>query len=518
VLPDSSREHFVRHPTFGGRGLFPNLGVDLDGPYRTDSQFYLGFNGPVITVDYREFGARYKGVVTPSHSFIATYDERFAPSLPSWFHAFSDFGETWYGGGTQYWRAYSTISRIVDTHTELSCIVETNLSLQAPYYGYPDAHYSWKYKLAFNLYAIRASFGYYDAGLDGQLFAFIGDSSAEQLVSLDFLLKSCDLGYDVNDDDIFLSLTPSFPKPGSDHPATKRTAKTYTGPDEAVVQFRGFIDSVWDDVVPSACFSAVDAVADVEHGTTTDVLQTLYKLPQYEAMIPKVGEAIKVLGDLVHRDLSLSTLKEIIDIASATVLQASFQWRPLLDLLLIQLPKMVASVRATFTGSSLVVGRGKFAFHMPAKTFLRNEVSLLTRTKIVLDISTRALVSNLMGFDALGIFPKVSNLWDLIPFSFIANWFTGVGAGIRRLEYASALLTIPAYYVHSYTISSPFTLEELEEWNLMSDSRDPLSLRVHYRDLSLYAPLPRDSRFGFGIPTRLPPLGTVASLLWQLFL
>jgi hypothetical protein len=121
-----------------------------------------------------------------------------------------------------------------------------------------------------------------------------------------------------------------------------------------------------------------------------------------------------------------------------------------------------------------------------------------------------------MGFDACGILPKPSNLWDLVPFSFIANWITGVGANIRRLEYIAVLATIPAYYVHSYTIASPFTLDELQGWNLGSESVAPLTFKIYYRDVSLYVPLMRDTEFGFALPSSVPPLAVIGSLLYQL--
>jgi hypothetical protein len=233
-------------------------------------------------------------------------------------------------------------------------------------------------------------------------------------------------------------------------------------------------------------------------------------------MMPKIAEAIDVLGDIVSKRVNLLTVKEILDLASATMLQGSFQWRPFLQLLTVELPKILASLAVLRSSAQPVVGRGVFKWDFPTGTFARSSSHLMTRSKIVLDVSARALASSLLGYDALGILPKVSNLWDLVPFSFVANWFTGIGASIKRAEYSAFLGTIPAYYVHSYAISSPFEDSELTKWNLVSNRNDPLSLRLYYRDVSLFVPLPRDSRFGFGIPTNLPPVGVVSALLYQL--
>jgi hypothetical protein len=112
--------------------------------------------------------------------------------------------------------------------------------------------------------------------------------------------------------------------------------------------------------------------------------------------------------------------------------------------------------------------------------------------------------------------PKPSNIWDLIPFTFVVNWFTGVGAAMRRAEYSVLMATIPAYYVHTYTIRSPLEPDELRKWSLRSSGVDRAYLRLYYRDVSLFTPAVRDSRFAFGMPTQLPPMGTLGSLLWQL--
>jgi len=130
-------------------------------------------------------------------------------------------------------------------------------------------------------------------------------------------------------------------------------------------------------------------------------------------------------------------------------------------------------------------------------------------------LSSYGLLSSLLQLDGLGIMPKPSNLWDLMPFSFVLNWLTGVGTAMRRAEYMTCMATIPAYYVHSYTLTSPFTTDELASWRTATSTDGQLSLKLFYRDISLFSPAPRDSMFGFGIPRSLPPLGTVAALLWQ---
>jgi hypothetical protein len=133
-----------------------------------------------------------------------------------------------------------------------------------------------------------------------------------------------------------------------------------------------------------------------------------------------------------------------------------------------------------------------------------------------MDASPSGLLSAAVGLDALGLLPKASNLWDLLPFTFVVNWFTGVGEAIRRAEYAMFLATIPAYYVHSYTLSSPLSDDELDLLKMSSSISEPACLRVYVRDVTKRPPFPRDTRLGFGLPSGIPSLGSLGSLLYQL--
>jgi hypothetical protein len=268
-------------------------------------------------------------------------------------------------------------------------------------------------------------------------------------------------------------------------------------------------------IAPSSCFSAVDAFLDAESDIGVDSLQNLYKIPQIASAIPQLKEGIDLLSRLLRRDLSLVTLKELLDLVTSTHLQANFQWLPYYRLFIVYLPQMISTLRSARHTSKRLVGYGSFSFDL-SNCFGRESVHLVTRSKIVLDESLLGLLSTLIDFDVLGIVPKASNLWDLIPFSFVANWFTGVGASIKRAEYSALIATVPAYFVHTYTLSSPLHRDELTSLQMVNAASEPSSLRIFRRDVTTYPPVPRDSKFGFGIPTKFPPLGTLASLLYQL--
>lgn len=284
----------------------------------------------------------------------------------------------------------------------------------------------------------------------------------------------------------------------------------------ALNSFKQAIDDSWDDIVPSSAFSTVDAFKQMTGSLDNNVLQTIAKIPEISSALPDIRAAISILGDLVSRDLSVATIRDILDLASSTVLQGNFQWRPYYELLTKYLPQILSTLSSMSELRHLEVGYGSYTFELFNKLG-RQEVTLHTRSKIVMDASTSGLASAALAIDSFGLLPKVSRAWDLVPFTFVVNWFTGIGKAIERAEYSLLLATIPAFYIHSYSLTSPLTEDELESLKVTSVGSEPASLKVYYRDISVYTPFPRDSRFGFGLPQGYPNSGILGSLLYQLF-
>lgn len=262
--------------------------------------------------------------------------------------------------------------------------------------------------------------------------------------------------------------------------------------------------------------STVDSVNDMQRGTSSDVLQTLAKLPDAASMIPKIREFIAVCEDIRHRRFNISTLKDLAGLAATTNLQSNFQWQPFQRFLTDQLPEVVRGISEGWTRSPYVVGRGKYSYVFNEGLLGYPSARLTARSKIVVDTSISSVFATVLGLDGLGIMPKPSNLWDLIPFSFVVNWMTGVGASIRNAENGLFLMVFPTYGVHTLTIEASLTTKDLDTLKLSSDPLDPFSLRWYHRDVSLYIPLPTSGKYPFGLPTGSPSITLIASLLYSL--
>lgn len=281
-----------------------------------------------------------------------------------------------------------------------------------------------------------------------------------------------------------------------------------------LVYFKREIQKQWLDISASAIFSAVAAFQDLEGSLDVNILQNLQKLPLLAEAIPDIKRLVNVVKSL-RQGVAPKSLKDLMDALTSEELRYSFMIRPYGKVVNEYLPQLAAFVGELDSGF-VRSGYGSFSTQLPQGSLGRESVHLTTRTKVVMDCSLKGLLSTICGLDAIGLLPKMSNLADLYPLSFVLNWFTGTLSSMRRAETAILMIDLPAYYVITYLITSPFTSSEMETYKLSNTSDDPLSMRVFVRDVTDVAPLPRDSRFGFGQPSGLPPLGTLGSLLWQL--
>lgn len=281
--------------------------------------------------------------------------------------------------------------------------------------------------------------------------------------------------------------------------------------------FSDAITENWSHIIPSATFSTVDAIGKMEGSVNNNVLQTVVKIPDIVSALPRIGEAVRILGKLTARDLDGATLRDIFDLATSTHLQASFQWRPYYQLFTELWPKMALLLPSMLRDKHLTVGYGSFTFTIN-DDLGRERVTLVTRSKVVVDVTLSGLWSAGLTADALGLLPRLSRVWDLLPFTFVVNWFTGVGRILAGMESTGIQALAPSSYVHSYTLTSPFTEAELDALKASSTGSVPAGLKVYVRDKTHHPPFPRFSRFPFGVPTEFPSSGLIGSLLYQLFL
>lgn len=278
--------------------------------------------------------------------------------------------------------------------------------------------------------------------------------------------------------------------------------------------FRSWIERNLRDIRPASALSTADAMSDLQRSPNTDVLQNLVKVKDISSQIPRIMELVQIVRKLANRDLS--SIRDIIDFLTSLRLQYGFQWRPEFELLIEILPQLPGALLAFSQSAETLIGRGKYEYD-----FLDSECyracHLVVRTKIVASSDISSSLATYLRADSLGILPTPANIWDIIPFSFVVNWFTNMGKRIRQLgQMANFWLLDPIVIVHTYTFTSYYTSDELDAMSCRSlAGADRPYMKVHIREVSSLVSFPCTSRFDFQRITNSPEWTIVGSLLWQ---
>lgn len=109
------------------------------------------------------------------------------------------------------------------------------------------------------------------------------------------------------------------------------------------------------------------------------------------------------------------------------------------------------------------------------------------RIKIATAADELVFSSILRGFDNVGLFPSYENVWDLIPFSFVVDWFVDVGNFLEDYDNLLRLDRLNVKYVtmskkttSTQTISSPET-----------GANGTMSLVQYHRWVTRQCPVPK---------------------------
>lgn len=197
-----------------------------------------------------------------------------------------------------------------------------------------------------------------------------------------------------------------------------------------------------------------------------NMIAFLADLKNPRAMIPKLRNLSK-LKDLADGYLSVEygLLPTIDDLKS--IVEAFQRSRPYLD------KNGFKTYNAVHT--------------IPASNSLAT-LSITQRIKLAISDMDEGMHSLANSLDNAGFFPTFENLWDLIPYSFVIDWFVNVGDILERIDTRLRLARLPIKYV---TTSTKFvtTLKALPE-NFTRGLHGSLSLVQYSRGTSDRCPVP----------------------------
>lgn len=132
---------------------------------------------------------------------------------------------------------------------------------------------------------------------------------------------------------------------------------------------------------------------------------------------------------------------------------------------------------------------GKFTW--PCNTAglgMRGEVKLTTRTKMVIKNDASGLFAILLTLNQVGLLPTLARIWDLVPFSFVLDWFTGLG---DRFEYIDNAVLRHGMNLSHYVHTFEYTFEANDgshPYSQFANVEEPRWI-VYRRETSLFHPV-----------------------------
>lgn len=296
-------------------------------------------------------------------------------------------------------------------------------------------------------------------------------------------------------------------------------------PSQCLSDFGHEVYQARDDCYALCAVSAKDAIDNMFSTLESQHFETLSELDDLFSIVSTTQFLQSVLK--VRKDPRRSMLK-IMDLLTDATLVYSFGIAPTISDAK-DVAAKASSLRANFSELGKVrVGNGTKTYDLAydSQRFPVFEkfpgAKVTARSKVVLRMEPDSYLSALLPVRAIGLLPSLSGIWDVIPFSFLIDWFTRTGAALDLADTTAMFMVLDCMLVvNSITITYPFSSEDSEEYHFtIEDKAGPDSRGSGYRFYDRFV----TKNPVLPVPTRLPILGDVGipnysvatSLLWKL--
>jgi hypothetical protein len=246
-------------------------------------------------------------------------------------------------------------------------------------------------------------------------------------------------------------------------------------------------------------------------------LEVLKELPELPALIPDVLSLVRILTMAKSSSLIRTGLK-LGDWITKFNLQYNFGIAP--DVSVLQELNRVGPslLRLIDRGDEVesVTEYGTFHFPFHDDESWGSGSKLITRTKVNLTYPPKPVWNAIIGLYGVRLAPSLQNIWELIPGSFVVDWFTNMSARYKHVDLSLMQLAFKFnYFEHSYTIVSGLSdVNDVWEWLDSSESR--LQAKYYVRDISFTVPQLAESTYDYLRVQGSPNSGILGSLLYQI--
>lgn len=146
-------------------------------------------------------------------------------------------------------------------------------------------------------------------------------------------------------------------------------------------------------------------------------------------------------------------------------------------------------------------------------------VRLEARSKIRCSVLPDSYLTAVLPVRSLGLLPSLSNLWDLLPFSFVVDWFTHNGDNLDDIDSSAIMLALEINIsVHSIAICYDFNSDDEKDF-LFHISSDGPTKTAGYKTYCRYVldtlPMLGPTRLSLHGVAGVPDWTLAASLLYK---
>lgn len=287
-------------------------------------------------------------------------------------------------------------------------------------------------------------------------------------------------------------------------------------------EFRNRLSSYLPDLYASVFYSTQDAFDRHFESLQTNHLEALSDLRDIRSILGPLGDLGQLVRHLKQAKFGKS-VKAFIDLITDVKLLYEFGLRPTVTDIN-DIRENGRRIMSLYAGRSLFDEQtinGKFVYPIPDEMIPGIKgATLIARSKVRLSLSENSLLTLLLPVRAAGLLPSLGAIWDLVPFSFVVDWVTNLGARFDSVDTNAMLLAFDVpLSVHSITIVYPFSDDFLDfacfEVQSTADGNDA-GLKLYLRSLMTGVPHLIPTRFDFQPPVGPSDWGTVGSLAYKL--
>jgi hypothetical protein len=283
-----------------------------------------------------------------------------------------------------------------------------------------------------------------------------------------------------------------------------------------------FVSQDFDNLVAATFYSTADGLRRHVNLLQNNYLEDLSELGELGKLLPTLAPIARLYKDIKSMNL-INAGVSFLDVLTGTKLWYEYGLKNSARSVEELATKFDATVSklssAGYWGYNDVYG--KFSFELPAGRYGCSTPHLLSHTRSTVSFDGSMLLTAILGSNALGLAPNLSNAWDLVPFSFVADWFFNIGGRLEDIDTRGLMFLLPhVVSVHSIRIVDEFPDSLLEALDLSTTephgSGEYPSFRFYRRIISKWlAPL-RISEYDFRSASGITDVPTAGSLVYQI--